>query len=198
MLAVMLGFSVIAVGCHHDELEAVDSSKTQLYVSNLNAGISNQWLLDIETRFEEAYADVPFETGKTGVQVIVDTENTVNGRWLILPTDDWEVYFTENLPYYEFASQNYLLDISDVVRGSAYGETETIESKLDAATQSGLTAYDGKYYALPHYEAYRSIFYDVNVFDRENLYFAAEDNGNYGISGNNCFIIRSTDQSTGA
>lgn len=196
MLAVMLGFSVVAVGCHRDELEAVDSSKTQLYVSNLNAGISNQWLLDIETRFEEAYADVPFETGKMGVQVIVDTENTVNGRWLILPTDDWEVYFTENLPYYEFVSQNYLLDISDVVRGSAYGETETIESKLDAATQSGLTAYDGKYYALPHYEAYRSIFYDVDVFDREKLYFAAEDNGNYGISGNNCFIIRSTDQKT--
>lgn len=198
MLAVMLGFSVVAVGCHRDELEAVDSSKTQLYVSNLNAGISNQWLLDIETRFEEAYADVPFETGKTGVQVIVDTENAVNGRWLILPTDDWEVYFTENLPYYEFASQNYLLDISDVVKGSAYGETETIESKLDAATQSGLTAYDGKYYALPHYEAYRSIFYDVDVFDRENLYFAAEDNGNTsGRDGsNNCFIIRSTDQKT--
>lgn len=196
MLAVMLGFSVVAVGCHRDELEAVDSSKTQLYVSNLNAGISNQWLLDIETRFEEAYANESFEPGKTGVQVIVDTENTVNGRWLILPTDDWEVYFTENLPYYEFASQNYLLDISDVVRDSAYGETETIESKLDAATQSGLTAYDGKYYALPHYEAYRSIFYDVDVFDRENLYFAEEDNGNYGISGNNCFIIRKTDKKT--
>lgn len=179
---------MVAVGCQHDTLEEVDTTKTQLYVSNLNAGISNQWLLDIETRFEEAYAETSFEPGKKGVQVIVDTENQVNGRWLILPTDDWEVYFTENLPYNEFASQNYLLDLSDVVKGNAYGESVTIESKLDDSMKAGLTAYDGKYYALPHYEAYRSIFYDVDVFDRERLYFA-EDKDN----GNNGFIIRDTD-----
>lgn len=189
MLAAVLSFPVFAAGCHREQLENVDTSKTQLYVSNLNAGIKNQWLLDLETRFEETYANTSFEEGKMGVQVIVDTENQVNGRWLILPTDDWEVYFTENLPYNEFVSQGYLLDISDVVKGNAYGEDVTIESKLGEDMRAGLTAFDGKYYALPHYEAYRSIFYDVDVFDRERLYFA-DDKEN----GNNGFIIRSSDK----
>ena len=189
LLASILCVSFTAVGCHHGESENIDTTKTQLYVSNLNAGISNQWLLDLGTRFEEAYANTSFEEGKTGVQVIVDTENTINGRWLILPTDDWEVYFTENLPYNEFVSQDYLLDISDVVRGNAYGEDVTIESKLSSEMRAGLTAFDGKYYALPHYEAYRGVFYDVDVFDRERLYLAEDRN-----NGNNGFIIRDSDK----
>jgi len=79
-----------------------------------------------------------FEDGKKGVQVVVDTDNSVNGAWLILPSSEWEVFFTENLPFNDYVSQGQILDISDVVKTPAYGETETIESSLSTSRGRGL------------------------------------------------------------
>ena len=169
--------------------EDLDPSKTQLYVSNLKGGIGHDWLYNVKKRFEAAYADHSFEDGKTGVQVVVDTDNAVNGAWLILPTSEWEMFFSENVPFNDYASQGQLLDISDVVKAPAFGESAPIENKLDATQKSALTAMDGKYYALPHYEAYRGLSYNVAVFEEYRLYLADDrDNGNNG------FIIRRTDK----
>lgn len=172
----------------------VDETKTQLYVSNLQGGIGYEWLQKVIDRFEEAYKDEVFEPGTKGVQIIPDYEYTVNGAWLILPTDTWEVYFTENFTYNEYVMQNQVLDISDVVKSPAKtgpdtSETETIADKLDAEQKSGLTAYNGNYYAIPHYEAYRGVSYDVDVFETFRLFYAADkENGNDG------FIIKTTDK----
>ncbi len=181
---------ILGAGCgKKDVIEAVDKSKTQLYVSNLKGGIGHEWLDKVKERFEAAYADVSFEDGKMGAQILIDKDNGVNGAWLMLENSEWEVWFTENMPFNTYVSQGELLDISDVVKAPAYGETETIESKLDATQQAGLTAYDGKYYVLPHYEAYRGVSYNASVFEEYRLYFADEkDNGNDG------FIIRATDK----
>ena len=41
---------------------------------------------------------------------------------------------------------------------------------------------DGKYYAIPHYEIFDGINYDIDLFEKENLYFAEnKDNGNNGF-----------------
>ena len=48
-----------------------DPTKTQLWVFNYDGGWGRSWLDSIKTDFEEKYADVSFEEGKTGVQVQV-------------------------------------------------------------------------------------------------------------------------------
>ena len=54
-------------------------------------------------------------------------------------------------------------------------------SKLNQQQQDNL-AVDGKYYALPHYETYMGVSYDVSLFESKLLYFSANpDNGNNGF-----------------
>lgn len=168
----------------------VDNTKTQLYVANIQGGIGGEWLKKAIARFEEAYKDEVFKPGTKGVQIIPEYEYTVNGAWLLLPTDSpWEVYFNENLTYNAYVMQNQLLDLSDVVNAPAKtgpntSETETIASKLDADQKAGLTAHNGKYYAIPHYEAYRGLSYNVDVFEDKLLYLAKDKN-----NGNDGFVV---------
>ncbi len=165
----------------------IDEDKSQLYVANLQGGIGYAWLDKVIKRFEEAYKDEVFEEGKKGVQIIPEREYTVNGSYLLLPTDDWEVYFNEAVTYNTYVMKGELLDVSDVVKAPAKTgpntkESKTIESKLSPNMQAGLTAYNGNYYAIPHYEAYRGVSYDVDVFKDYKLFFAADkDNGNDGF-----------------
>ena len=190
--AVAASMSIGFVGCRTrtpEGTESIDTTKTQLYVSSLKCGLGNEWLDKAAERFETAYADERFENGKIGVQVILDKENTINGAYLILPSSDWEVFFNENVPFNDYVSQGQLLDISDVVKNPAYGEDVTIESKLSDTQKAGLSAYDGKYYVLPHYEAYRGLSYNVKVFEDNRLFFAKDKN-----NANNGFIITVSDE----
>ena len=172
----------------------VDENKTQLFVANLQGGIGYEWFRKTIARFEEKFADVVYEPGTKGVQIIPEDEYTTNGRWLLLPTDMYDVYFTENLTYNEYVRKGEILDLTDVIKAPAKtspttSESVTIESKLNADQKAGLTAQNGHYYAIPHYQAFRGLSYDVDLFDDYKLYFAADkDNGNGG------FIVRDTDK----
>jgi hypothetical protein len=106
-----------------------------------------------------------------------------------LTTNTNDVFFIENVFYADFASQKKFLDISDVVQSTADGDTQTIESKLSDADKEFLTAFDGKYYALPHYECYKGVTYDIDLFVKKGFYFAADAN-----NGNNGFILSKEDK----
>ncbi len=172
----------------------VDENKTQLFVANLQGGIGYEWFRKAIARFEEKFADVVYEPGTKGVQIIPEDEYTVNGRWLLLPSDMYDVYFTENLTYNEYIRKGEILDLSDVVKAPAKtspttSESVTIESKLNADQKAGLTAQNGKYYAIPHYQPFRGLSYDVDLFNEYKLFLSDDkDNGNGG------FIIRATDK----
>ena len=49
--------------------KVVDLTKTQLNVMTFRAGFGDDWLYELEDRFEEAYKNVSYEDGKVGVQV---------------------------------------------------------------------------------------------------------------------------------
>ena len=70
----------------------VDENKTQLFVANIQGGIGYEWFRKVIARFEEKFADAVYEPGTKGVQIIPEDEYTVNGRWLLLPTDMYDVY----------------------------------------------------------------------------------------------------------
>lgn len=165
-------------GCSSETIK-INVKQTQLYVYSYNGGVGNDWLDTTIASFEEMYKDTSFEEGKTGVQVIPDKVQKINGRAMIttFANSAYDVMFNEFVFYNEWVANGLLLDISDIVKETG-SDGKTIESKLSDDRRSVLTMKDGNYYALPHYEAFRGVIYDKDLFDNEKLYFA--DDKSYG------------------
>ena len=77
----------------------------------------------------------------------------------------------------EYIINGKFLDISSIVTSSLSDvsggkETGTIEGKLSESQQKAYKAYDGKYYCLPHYEAFSGLSIDVDLFTEYNLYLS--------------------------
>ena len=163
-------FSACRGGDSYDE--QVDESKAQLYVMNYDGGFGTDWLRDVKNRFEAQNADKEYLQGKKGVQILIDATKT-QGTGLNLPSSAGEVFFTEIVPYFDFASSGQLLDVSDVV-------TEVLAQdgvSMSDSQKNALTALDGKYYALPHYEGFGGVIYNKSVFRDYALYF--DDEGDF-------------------
>ncbi len=176
LATILLVGTVFGTGCGKEI--TVDQTKTQLYVYVRDGGIGFEWLNNMKYAFEAKYADVPFETGKKGVEVVVahDKQN------IDLSSTTHNVLFLENPPYNSDANSGKLLDISDIVEESLSTmtdgkETGSIADKLTAQQQAALTALDGNYYVLPHFETYDGITYDRDVFEEYGLYFLERESG---------------------
>lgn len=169
-----------------------DDTKTQLRVSNYQGGYGRAWLDNAIARFEEEYKDYPFEpgSGKKGIQIHVDS--SINGKsgndYLAgVTSGNFDVHFTEDTFYYSLTGNSAGADITDIVTGGENGEyvyeneywddaqtqPKTLESKMDTTVKSffGLDTDKGIVYkALPHYFAYRTLYYDVDIFDGYGLW----------------------------
>lgn len=174
LIAMILSMSIMFTGCGKEDVVEVDKKKTQIYVYSYNGGVGNDWLDETIKAFEAKYADTSFEEGKMGVQVIPDKQKaTALSQVDSFPNSTYDVIFNEALRYNEWAAKGNLLDITDLVNETG-DDGKTIVSKLSEDKVTALTARDGKYYALPHYEAFRGVVYDVDLFEEYNLYFAAD------------------------
>ena len=153
-----------------------DPNRTQLFVGVVDGGIGDEWCYAFKARFEEAYKEVSYEEGKTGVEVIIDKSKSVGGNSIgtSLDTLPYEVYFTEVVYYRDLVANNALADITDIVTGnlSAYGESESIENKLTENYADYLSVNE-KYYALPYYEDTYACYYDKDMFKKYSFYLAA-------------------------
>ena len=192
LLSLTVLFSANALaGCGRREdrkVVEIDATRTQLNIGIVDGGLSYLWLNDIISEFEKEYAEISFENGKKGVQVRVFPEekykaNTTNFE-LNLSGYDADVIFTEGSNYYSLASKGLLLDITDVVTTSLQNDfitgsintsmdDESIEEKM-TDEYSDFYKIDGCYYGLPYYISQSGIVYDVDLFEENNLYFAAE------------------------
>lgn len=159
-------------GLTHTSDDSSNGSKTKLSVYNYNGGIGTDWAYAAEKRFEELYKDVSFEEGKVGVDVEI-----VPGKLsqATIATQPYDVFFTESVFFNDLVAQNLLLDITDMVTSplsnvKGCSETGSIEDKLNDEHKKALTALDGKYYCLPHYECYSGISYDRDLFDSKSLF----------------------------
>ena len=208
ILAIMCCLPVFACnpGQTGDDEEEIDINRTQLYVANFNGGFGKNWINALKASFEEKYKDVSFEEGKTGVQIMISNSKTNGQTWLTdMDSSQNEVFFTEWLYLGDHLSQNKLLDITDIVTESLNestaimsitGKTENLGAENEGSIadklndqQKSYYSRDGKYYALPHYQAYTGLMYDIDLFEENKLYFALDrDNGNNG------FIIRDSDE----
>ena len=157
------------------ENEGYDATKANISVATYEGGVGYAWLEEAAKRFEEKYKDAThFQEGRTGVKISVDKNKyTYNGEQLAANSLTKDVYFTEGVDYYKFVNDNKVADITDVVTGSlsTYGESGTIEDKLDSSFTSFLTAKDDKYYMLPFYDGFYGFIYDVDLFEQEGFYY---------------------------
>lgn len=181
LAALLACSSVGSIGCAGREKgEAIDKTKTQLYVTTFEGGYGIEWLKKVKTRFEADYANETFGTDKTGVQVMISEDRELTHETLVNNLDgmDEEVFFTEWVNYYDLQSRDLLYDITDAVTGTIAGEGVSVESKMRDVHKNYFKTTDGKYYGIPFYEANYGIVYDVDLFESEGLYFAAEGDGN--------------------
>ena len=93
-----------------------DPTKTTLYISNFNGGVGSDWLEAAEKEFETMYADVSFQEGRTGVDIRI-LKNKENGLSLIndLAKKTGEVFFTEQVNYYDFVREGLFEEITDIM-----------------------------------------------------------------------------------
>lgn len=155
----------------------VDSTKTHLSVLCYDGGIGSDWAKNAAKRFEEKYANVSFEEGKMGV-VIDITNDKLDGKNGVTTTP-YAIWFTESVNFNELIATNQIVDISDIVTGSLSdasngAETGSIEDKLAPEYKEALTAVNGNYYCIPHYEVYTGLVYNVDLFDEYGYYFSAD------------------------
>ena len=184
LLALITSFSAFGCGGARGG-ESVDKSKTQLNVATFAGGFGTSWMDAVEKRFEEKYANVSFEPGKTGVQIIAQPVRELTNEQLVLQIDgmDHEVFFTEAISYYELQSRGLLYDISeavtkplnwDFVTGTTDAndpETKSIQDKMTNSVHTEYFGANGQYYGLPFYEASYGIIYDIDLFEKNKLYF---------------------------
>ena len=184
MATLMLGTSAIGAfsGCNFGlgggqpaSDNQVDVTKANLSVATFDGGVGKAWLEDAIKRFEEKYATAThFEEGKTGVKISLDGDkNKYGGNKLSESVMNKDVYFTEAVEYYTFVNAGTVANITDVVKAplTAYGETGTIEDKLDPTAKEFMTKKDGNYYMIPFYDGYYGLIYDVELFEQEGFYF---------------------------
>jgi len=175
MAAVLALSSISFTGCGNGGGNAKDKTKTHLSVLNYDGGIGSEWLKNAAKRFEEKYAEVSFEEGKKGV--VIDITNNKNDGTQGVTTTSFAVWFSESNVYNDLIASKQVVDITDIVteslaEASNNAETGTIEDKLSEAHKEALTAIDGKYYCIPHYEVYTGLVYDVDLFERYGYYFS--------------------------
>lgn len=196
-LSVCMSLALCASGlaaCGPKVTEEVDAKRTQLYVANYSGGAGTEWLEDVKVRFEAKYADTSFEEGKTGVQLMLDHDK--NYAWTsmkdIISTDKNHIYFTQDVDYYNAASDGLFYDLTELIEEVNENDHKTIKSKLYDYQLNNL-AIDGKYYALPHYELYQGVSYDAGVFAEKNLYFADTiDSADTTYPGTRTFVVNKT------
>ena len=196
-LGATIAFTATGCGLGPQVEQEGDPTKTILRIGNIYSGLRDEWLTTIEKSFESKYEGISFEDDKTGVDIVIDNNGSYNGTKVMDSVDKNDVWFTYMLNYNELVSRGLAMDITEVVTGDL-GEVEeseagvTIESKLSKNIKDDFKAVGGgKYYALPFYETYYGIVYDVDFFESEGFYFAKDFDRTGSLA--NMFVISAED-----
>lgn len=164
--------------------ETTNTEMSQLYVYIYEGGYGSEWFKQLKARFEAAYADVSFEEGKKGVQIMPNYQKSGNTTLdTIINSSSDELYFVELAMIPSLINDGLLLDITDWVNRplSEFGESRSIYDKMDDAAKAWFSK-GGAVYGVPHYESFWGVTYNIDLFEKNLLYFSANpDNGNQGF-----------------
>ena len=187
-LSALCATSLFACGGNgdNDDDKQLDPTKTSIRICYYNGGLRDVWINDVITEFKKDFADYSFEEGKLGVDVDLSSSKDHRGANYKMSTldTDFDVFFLEDVDYYDFKVAGNFYDITDVVTNKAItgvkdgnlvsSESKTIEEKLTpyARTYYNLgTESAPEYWAMPFHSSTMNINYNVDLFDK-GYYFA--------------------------
>ena len=170
LLALLCAGSM--VGCAET---TVSGDTTVIAIKNYDGGVGISWLDGAIERFETLKANEVYEEGKKGV-TFAEPKNEQSAAADSMASEGYHIYFLQGVDVRGLAQKGLLMNITDIVTEdlTIYGESGSIEDKVDENYRQMLKAGDGNYYGLPHYEYYPGFSYDVEHFKNYNLYIAAE------------------------
>lgn len=121
-LLPVLATSVFA-GCGGND----DDGKTVLKIGVFNGGMGYAWAEEIEREFEEAYADVSFESGKKGVNVKINPQKELFNQDTVKAAiennqDPEDIYYTAYRAGVTFSRQGIAADITSLVTEKCYND----------------------------------------------------------------------------
>lgn len=176
-LASVMCFTAVASACGGGGgKEQGDPTKANLYIATWDGGVGDQWLKNAAAEFEAKYATAThFQEGRTGVKIHVDASRRYDGTTLADGVLNKDIYFVEGVNYYRLINSGQVTDLTDVMTTplTEYGDSKTIESKLDVNYKAFLSA-GGKYYGIPFYDGFYGLVYDVTLWEEEGFYFAKD------------------------
>ncbi len=130
-----------------------DKNRTKtLSVSIFNGGYGMGWLYELKRGFEDIHKDVYIEITPSYSDSNARTElmSGVSQNDLYFLKDHYFGYVDSgNVRVGGTTYESYYADLSDVMNGPAYGETETIASKFTTEKIEWLTSSKGKIHAIP-------------------------------------------------
>ena len=173
--AVALASMASLVGCGKSDVEEDDETKTQLRIKYTNGGFGSEWLDKLCDEFTEAFADVSFQSGRKGVQIIKEYDKKNTGYESIRGNSN-HIFIQEDTDYYTYLAKGVLKDITSLVNDYAVTGNGSKESKRKISekmsdTYRSFYEYNGKYYAIPLFETNVGLQYNVSVFEKKNLFF---------------------------
>lgn len=183
LIVILSLVGMIACNPFIEDGEEIDESKVQLYVGTFNQGFGKEWLEKAATRFSEANKNKSFKDGTTGVQVLIDSLEIADSLIGSFSMERSEIVFNESVDYYAWVQKGYTKDITNIVKAdmASVGESgESIYGKMYKPAQDYYKYTDGKYYGIPFYESTYGIFYDIDVFEANNLFM--DGSGNFTLS----------------
>ena len=147
-----------------------NKNKTQVNLWQYIGCSGEEWMKEAIERFEEKNKETVYEDGKKGVYI-----NRTYDKTPKLTDLTYDVYVLESVAdIYAMSAQGKLLDLTDLFEGK--NGYEAVGGKIKDEMLDGLKGVDSDgnegYYALPWYEWYPGITYDVDYFDKNDLYFA--------------------------
>ena len=191
-LCILLTLVLLAVTCAckppRINENVADPNKTPLYVAIGDNGVGTEFLYNLEKAYE-AY--------NPEVDVVINQRDSElsNGLEYIKTATEDIIYVNSEFTFTQYG--NYVLDLTDMTASKAYDEngayvgmgngTKSLQDKM-MYYENGFnlvnqgTKDDPGFLGLPWFSAIYGLWYDMDLFDTENLYDLPEYTGFDGVA----------------
>lgn len=177
-LLMVLIVSLGTVGCSFGQT-GNGGSGVMISIMNFDGGVGSEWLYNATQRFSILKEQEEYIEGVKGVSFDIAKSMTTGVDQM--NTSGYNIYFDEaRTDVRGLTAKGWLVDITDIVteKLTEYGETKSIEDKLDPISAKTLKNDDGHYFALPYYETLSGFTFDESTFVDFSLYLAAPEETN--------------------
>lgn len=186
-IALLAGIMTVIpmTACKTAENDGLDPTKTPLRIGVYNGGFGYDWANELTEKFEQYYANTPFEDGKTGVdvEILPGDKTAYEPETLItrlqMGNETADVYYTAATNHWDFYEEGVAADIDSVMREKVYdadgnlaaeGQGQySIYDKMEDYFKTSFLEEDGKFYSFPYMDSIVGLVYDHDLLTRRGI-----------------------------